>query len=283
MPSSRGQRGGRYGSGSCRARRSRNWAGRARWVGAFLASGLSRDGGYVPGEAEADADGHFVPTAVSRLPAARRRRGARSPSPDTVLALGLEVEVRRRGLELRRARPDRALVWACHWPCACAVSAFSFALTSARSDLISSPRPAPPLTWVRVSSEARRAAASWHRRRRRAGAADGDAAAGGGRDRTRCRRRTGCRLDPQAATSSAGPERDRGGLLHRAATGHRHSPHCLHRTESRRPRRASPARAIPAGYPSRSRRCSPTRRALAMAVSAGFTAPMLGKKLVSTT
>ena len=33
----------------------------------------------------------------------------------------------------------------------------------------------------------------------------------------------------------------------------------------------------------RSRMCSPTRRALAMAVSAGFTAPMLGKKLVSTT
>ena len=31
------------------------------------------------------------------------------------------------------------------------------------------------------------------------------------------------------------------------------------------------------------RRCSPTRMALAMAVRAGFTAPMLGKKLVSTT
>ena len=29
--------------------------------------------------------------------------------------------------------------------------------------------------------------------------------------------------------------------------------------------------------------CSPTRIALAIAVSAGFTAPMLGKKLVSTT
>ena len=30
-------------------------------------------------------------------------------------------------------------------------------------------------------------------------------------------------------------------------------------------------------------RCSPTRMALAIAVRAGFTAPMLGKKLVSTT
>jgi len=29
--------------------------------------------------------------------------------------------------------------------------------------------------------------------------------------------------------------------------------------------------------------CSPTQRAFAIAVSDGFTAPMLGKKLVSTT
>ena len=36
-------------------------------------------------------------------------------------------------------------------------------------------------------------------------------------------------------------------------------------------------------HPRRSVRCSPTRRALAMAVRAGLTAPMLGKKLVSTT
>ena len=36
-------------------------------------------------------------------------------------------------------------------------------------------------------------------------------------------------------------------------------------------------------HPSRSVRCSPTRMALAMAVRAGLTAPMLGKKLVSTT
>ena len=37
------------------------------------------------------------------------------------------------------------------------------------------------------------------------------------------------------------------------------------------------------GYDIRPSRCSPTRMALAMAVRAGFTAPMLGKKLVSTT
>ena len=38
-----------------------------------------------------------------------------------------------------------------------------------------------------------------------------------------------------------------------------------------------------AGAPIRSSRWSPTRSALAIAVSAGLTAPMLGKKLVSTT
>ena len=36
-------------------------------------------------------------------------------------------------------------------------------------------------------------------------------------------------------------------------------------------------------HPRRSLRCSPTLIALAMAVRAGLTAPMLGKKLVSTT
>ena len=42
-------------------------------------------------------------------------------------------------------------------------------------------------------------------------------------------------------------------------------------------------RASAPGHASRSRRWSPTRSEFAIAVSAGFTAPMLGKKLVSTT
>ena len=49
---------------------------------------------------------------------------------------------------------------------------------------------------------------------------------------------------------------------------------------------ARPARAGRAGslsQASRCRRCSPTRIALAMMVRPGFTAPMLGKKLASTT
>jgi hypothetical protein len=40
---------------------------------------------------------------------------------------------------------------------------------------------------------------------------------------------------------------------------------------------------IPRSQASLLRMCSPTRMALAIAVSAGLTAPMLGKKLVSTT
>jgi hypothetical protein len=51
---------------------------------------------------------------------------------------------------------------------------------------------------------------------------------------------------------------------------------------SLRARRGTPARIVLA-HASRSVRCSPTRMAFAIAVSAGLTAPMLGKKLVSTT
>ncbi len=53
-----------------------------------------------------------------------------------------------------------------------------------------------------------------------------------------------------------------------------------HAELGRRRHRGSPGRT---GQPSRESRWSPTRRALAIAVRAGFTAPMLGKKLVSTT
>ena len=44
-----------------------------------------------------------------------------------------------------------------------------------------------------------------------------------------------------------------------------------------------PAESVSAYAPRRSSRWSPTRIAFAIAVSAGLTAPMLGKKLVSTT
>jgi hypothetical protein len=47
--------------------------------------------------------------------------------------------------------------------------------------------------------------------------------------------------------------------------------------------RGAGARTSAVLAPSRSAMCSPTRIPFAMAVSAGFTAPMLGKKLVSAT
>ena len=63
---------------------------------------------------------------------------------------------------------------------------------------------------------------------------------------------------------------------------------CAHGSSFRREAVASASRVRRRHTPGRSQanrsvRCSPTRMALAMAVSAGFTAPMLGKKLVSTT
>src|SRR5215510_1317827 len=115
----------------------------------------------MPGEAEADADGHFLPIAVSRLPAAAETSRSALTVADTVLALGLEVKLDTAVWSLSSAA-DRALVWDCHWPCACVLNVASFALTSTRSDLISSPIPCPTWTWVRVWIEARRAAASWH-------------------------------------------------------------------------------------------------------------------------
>jgi hypothetical protein len=227
------------------------------------------------GEAEADTDGHFVPIAESRLPADAETSRSALTVADTVLALGLEVRFDTAVWSLV-SDADKALVWDCHWPCACVVSVFSLALTSARSDLISSPIPCPTWTWVRVSIEARRAAASWHTADVGLSAA-GDWAAEVADGLLPPYRPP---LDPQPATSSAAPAAT-------AAACHREGLMVVIRlmlpASSPVGRRASPARGYPGGYASRSARWSPTRRALAIAVSAGFTAPMLGKKLVSTT
>src|SRR5262245_21329509 len=154
----------------------------------------------MPGEAEADTDGHFVPTAVSRLPAAAETSRSALTVADTALALGFEVSFDTSVWSFV-SEADRAFVWDCHWPCACALNVASFALTSARSDLISSPTPGPTWTWVRVLTEARRAAASWH-------TADvGLSAAGDGAAEVADGLLPPYRppLDPQAATSSAAP------------------------------------------------------------------------------
>src|SRR5215470_12483382 len=229
----------------------------------------------MPGEAEADTDGHLVPIAESRLPADAETSRSALTVADTALALGFEVSFDTSVWSFV-SEADRALVWDCHWPCACALNVASFVLTSARSDLISSPTPGPTSTWVRVLTEARRAAASWHSADVGLGAAD-DGAAGAVDGLLPPYRPP---PDPQAATSSAAPAAT-------AAACHRGSLMAVTRlmfpASSPAGGRASPARGYPAGYASRSRRWSPTRSALAIAVSAGFTAPMLGKKLVSTT
>jgi hypothetical protein len=188
-------------------------------VGEPFWRGLSRDGGYMPGEAEADTDGHFVPTAESRLPAAAETSRSAVTVADTVLALGLEVRFDTAVWSLS-SEADRALVWDCHWPCACVVNVFSFALTSARSDLSSSPIPCPTVTSVRVWIEARRAAASWHSADVGLGAADEGAGADEGAAEVvdGLLPLDGVPLDPQAAASSAAPAAaatacHRGGLI----------------------------------------------------------------------
>jgi hypothetical protein len=167
----------------------------------------------MPDEAEADTDGHFVPIAESRLPADAETSRSAVTVADTALALGLEVRFDTAVWSLV-SEADRAAVWDCHWPCACVVSVFSFALTSARSDLISSPVPRPTWTWVRVSIEARRAAASWHTADVEPGAADEGAA----EVVDGLLPLDGVPLDPQAAASSAAPAATatachRGGLI----------------------------------------------------------------------
>ena len=82
-----------------------------------------------------------------------------------------------------------------------------------------------------------------------------------------------------SATPWTGRRRRRRRPRSRPCVGHRR-PAAVSRRRRRRPR---PLARSDAATPSRSSRWSPTRSALAMAVSAGFTAPMLGKKLVSTT
>jgi hypothetical protein len=154
----------------------------------------------MPGEAEADTDGHLWPIAVNRLPAAAETSRSALTVADTVLALGLEVRFDTAVWSLSSAA-DRALVWDCHWPCAWVVSVFSFALTSARSDLISSPIPWPTLTSVRVLIEARRAAASWHTADAALGADDDGAA----EVVDGLLPLAGVPLDPQAATRNAAP------------------------------------------------------------------------------
>src|SRR5262252_8696341 len=154
----------------------------------------------MPGEAEAVTSGHFVPIVVNRLPAAAETSRSALTVADTVLALGFEVRFDTAVWSLS-SEADRALVWDCHWPCACVLSVFSFALTSARSDLISSPIPCPTVTWVRLSMEARSAAASWHT----AEVGLGAAVVGAAEVVVGLPPLAGVPLDPQAATKNAAP------------------------------------------------------------------------------
>ena len=242
MPSSRGQRGGRYGSGVRRARRSRNWAG--RWRANLSGAGSAATAATCRVRRKRIRTGTSCLSRRAGCPPRRKPRGARSPSRTRCWRWGWRSgSIPRSGA--CRARPTGQLVWDCHWPCACVVSVFSFALTSARSDLISSPIPCPTWTWVRVSIEARRAAASWHSADAGLGAADEGAADEGAAEVVDgLLPLDGVPLDPQAAASSAAPAATatvchRGGLI--AVT------RLMLPASSPVGRRASPARGYLAG------------------------------------
>jgi len=110
---------------------------------------------------DGDADGHCLLSAASRLlPAAATPRSALTV-PDMVLALKLEARSFTAAWSFA-SESSRAPTWACHWPWSSVLTAPSFALTSARSALISFTVPFPTVTCLSLSSEARSAATSWH-------------------------------------------------------------------------------------------------------------------------
>src|SRR5215467_9651346 len=112
------------------------------------------------GLGEADADPQCGASEASRLLAAVATPPSAVATPFTVLVLGWAVRLETAVLSVSSA-DFTALVWVLNSPCSCAVRAVNFASTSARSDLISLAVPFPILTWVSVSTDARRSAAAW--------------------------------------------------------------------------------------------------------------------------
>jgi len=144
---------------------------------AVASMGRLRPGsGQALGEGDADRFGHCGSSDVSRVPTAELSPASAVATPFTVLALKWE-DMSETAFSTLSSAAFTALVWACIWPCALAVRALSFALTSATSDLISSTVPFPIRTWRSLSTEACKAAASWHTAD--AGLAGGDVAAAG--------------------------------------------------------------------------------------------------------
>ena len=144
---------------------------------AVASMGRLRPGsGQALGEGDADRFGHCGSSDVSRVPTAELSPASAVATPFTVLALKW-ADMSETAFSTLSSAAFTALVWACIWPCALAVRALSCALTSATSDLISSAVPFPIRTWRSLSTEACRAAASWHTAD--AGLAGGDVAAAG--------------------------------------------------------------------------------------------------------
>ena len=111
---------------------------------------------------DGEADRQLVFTAARRSCPAVLTPPRAATTPDTVLALGCAARSLTDVLSLESAELSE-LVWAWYWPRASVTSVSRAVLTSLRSAVIVLAMPAPTLTCLRLSSEARKAAASAHR------------------------------------------------------------------------------------------------------------------------
>lgn len=111
---------------------------------------------------DGEADRQLVFTAARRFCPAVVTPPMAATTPDTVLASRCAARSLTDVLSLVSAEVS-ALVWAWYWPRASVTNVARAVLTSLRSAVISLTMPVPTLTCLRLSSEARKAAASAHR------------------------------------------------------------------------------------------------------------------------
>jgi hypothetical protein len=112
--------------------------------------------------AAGEAEGQLVLIAARRFCPAVLTPLMATTALDTVLAPGCAARLLTAVPRLDSAVLS-ALVWACHWPCASLTKVVREALTALRSAVIWLTAPVPTLTCLRLSSEARKAAALAHK------------------------------------------------------------------------------------------------------------------------
>jgi len=173
---------------------------------------------------DGDGEGQLGFTAARRFCPAVLTPLTAVTTPDTVLAPGWEAKSLTDVLRVDSAELS-ALVWACHWPCASLTKVARAVLTSPRSAVSWLTAPAPTLTFLRLSSEVRNAAALAHRSAS-GDAADAEAVTDGVATLAGALADEVLPLDPHPAASSATPQ----AIM---ASAHRAAPFTMRRFISR--------------------------------------------------